>query len=133
MKPETLSKEDKRRILAEESAILSFTEEVLRRMEEIGMSKSELAANLTVEPAAVSKLISGSNNFTLRTMVKIARALGSRLKFSLPAMKTKGAWAVAVSPQFSVQSEHKPASRNASSYTYQAISIYDAAVTVPRA
>jgi predicted transcriptional regulator len=85
--PAALTAEDKRRILAEESAILSFTEEVLRRMEEVGMTKSDLASKLDVEPAAVSKLIGGTNNFTLKTMVRIARALRSRLKFSLSAIK----------------------------------------------
>jgi DNA-binding Xre family transcriptional regulator len=84
-----LTKEDKRGIIAEESAIIAFTEEVLRRMEEIHVSKTQLAEKLGIDPAAVSKLIGGENNFTLKTMVRIARALQSKLRFSLMPAKQK--------------------------------------------
>jgi DNA-binding Xre family transcriptional regulator len=84
-----LTKEDKRGIIAEESASIAFTEEVLRRMEEIHVSKTQLAEKLGIDPAAVSKLIGGENNFTLKTMVRIARALQSKLRFSLMPAKQK--------------------------------------------
>jgi plasmid maintenance system antidote protein VapI len=67
----------------EEHAILDFTEEVLRRMKDLGVSKSDLAARLSVDPAYITKLIGGSNNFTLKTMVKLSRALQAELKFHL--------------------------------------------------
>jgi plasmid maintenance system antidote protein VapI len=97
-----LSREDKQRIFAEELAILGFTEEVLRRMEEIGVTRTGLAANLGVDPAAVTKLLGGENNFTLRTMVRIARALRSRLRFSLTPTKALAAWQTCSSEQFNV-------------------------------
>ena len=78
-----IHRKTKSRIVAEQTAILAFTEEMLRRMEEIKLTKTELARRLEVEPAFVSKLIGGENNFTIKTMVRIARALGSRVKFSL--------------------------------------------------
>src|SRR5579885_2868781 len=76
----------------EERAILDFTEEILRRIEELNISKSDLAARLEVEPAYVSKLIRGSNNFTLRTMVRISRALASELRFHLQPIGMRAEW-----------------------------------------
>jgi transcriptional regulator with XRE-family HTH domain len=83
------SKEEWQRTLAEQDAIIDFTEEVLRWMEEVKVSRSQLAEKMRVEPAAVSRLLGGSNNFTLRTMVRIALALRARLKFSLVSSKPK--------------------------------------------
>jgi plasmid maintenance system antidote protein VapI len=93
-KSNALTKEDKRRIIAEESAILAFTEEMLRRMDELNISKTQMANKLEVEPAFISKLIGGENNFTIKTMVKIARALQSRIKFALIPITGQSNWAV---------------------------------------
>lgn len=65
----------------EERAILDFTEGALERMENKGVSKNALAGLLKVSLPYVMKLIGGSNNFTMRTMVKVAHALGARLHF----------------------------------------------------
>ena len=65
----------------EERAILDFTEKMLARLESDGVSKSALAERLNVSLPYVTKLIGGSNNFTLRTMVKVARSLGARINF----------------------------------------------------
>ncbi|MEO6789123.1 MAG: helix-turn-helix transcriptional regulator [Chthoniobacteraceae bacterium] len=67
----------------EERAILDFTEGLLERLEQQGVSKTTLAERLGVSLPYVMKLIGGSNNFTMRTMVKVARALGARLHFEL--------------------------------------------------
>ena len=83
------SKEEWQRTLAEQEAIIDFTEEVLRWMEEVNVSRSQLADKMKVEPAAVTRLLGGSNNFTLRTMVRIALALRARLRFSLVSTKPK--------------------------------------------
>jgi len=68
---------------SEEAAILSFTGSVMERLHALGMTKGNLADLLNVTPAYVTKLIGGSNNFTLRTMVKIARQLKCDLKINL--------------------------------------------------
>lgn len=60
-------------------AILELTEEVVRRMEEQGVSRSELARRLGTSPAYVTKLLRGNANLTLATMVRLARALESEL------------------------------------------------------
>lgn len=76
----------------EELAILDFTEEVVARMAALGVNKSQLAERLKVEPAYVTKLIGGSNNFTLRTMVKISRALAAELRFHLQPKGAQSVW-----------------------------------------
>lgn len=76
----------------EELAILDFTHEVLDRMKALSWSKAGLAERLEVEPAYVSKLIGGSNNFTLRTMVRLARALDTELRFHLQPTGKQCLW-----------------------------------------
>ncbi len=60
-------------------AILELTEEVVRRMEEQRVSRSELARRLGTSPAYVTRLLRGNANLTLATMVRLARALESEL------------------------------------------------------
>ena len=67
----------------EESAILSFTQSVLDRLDALKMTKRQLADLMKVSPAYVAKLIGGSNNFTLRTMVKVAKHLDCELWMEL--------------------------------------------------
>jgi transcriptional regulator with XRE-family HTH domain len=60
-----------------------FTEEMLAMMKMAEMSKSQLAEKLGAKPAFVTRLCSGTNNFTLETMVRIARALNCELRSHL--------------------------------------------------
>jgi plasmid maintenance system antidote protein VapI len=76
----------------EELAILDFTHEILGRMKALSWSKATLAERLDVEPAYVSKLIGGSNNFTLRTMVRLARALDTEVRFHLQPTGKQCLW-----------------------------------------
>jgi transcriptional regulator with XRE-family HTH domain len=69
----------------EELAILSFTGSVLERLKTLGLSKMELADRLRSSPAYVTKLLNGRNNFTLRTMVRVARLLKSEVYIELRA------------------------------------------------
>ncbi len=79
-------------VYSEELAILDYTTEVVQRMKSLNVSKTELARRLDVAPAYVSKLIGGSNNFTLRTMVRVARALSSELRFHLQPEGAQSHW-----------------------------------------
>ena len=72
----------------EELAILGFTSSVLERLELLGLTKKNLADMLEVSPAYVTKLIGGNNNFTLRTMVKVARKLKCELNICFRAAIT---------------------------------------------
>jgi len=58
-----------------EKAILGLTEEILAQMERQDVSRTELARRLGKNPAFVTKLLRGDNNFTFDTVVRIARAL----------------------------------------------------------
>ena len=66
-------------------AILDFTEGVVREMERQGLSRAELARRLGATPAYVTKILRGKGNFTLGTMVRLARALGAELSIGLNA------------------------------------------------
>ncbi len=63
--------------------IQEFTEELSRRMEEEKISRGDLARRLGTSPAYVTKILRGNANFTLATMVKLARALGMELRIRL--------------------------------------------------
>lgn len=60
-----------------ESAIIEATEAVVARMQELGLSRAELARRMGISPPMVTKLLRGENNFTLRTLISLARALDS--------------------------------------------------------
>ena len=64
-------------------AILAFTESVVREMERQGLSRAELARRLNATPAYVTKLLRGKVNFTLATMMRLARALDIGLHVEL--------------------------------------------------
>lgn len=66
-----------------EGAILEFTDEVLRAIRDAGLSRSDFAEKLGQSRPQVSRLLSGRNNFTLRTMVEVSRALDCRLRLHL--------------------------------------------------
>lgn len=66
-----------------ELAMVEVTEEVARRMEELGVSRAELARRLGTSPAYVTKVLRGNANFTLATIVKLAQALESEVRFGL--------------------------------------------------
>jgi antitoxin component HigA of HigAB toxin-antitoxin module len=75
-----------------ELAKLEFTEEMLARMQSAGMKKGQLAASLGAKPAFVTRLVSGHNNFTLETMVRVARALNCGFRSHLEPAGTKACW-----------------------------------------
>lgn len=55
---------------------LDFEVEVFMRLKKLGLKRKDLAQLLGVSPAAVSKLLSEDSNMTLKTMAKVAVALG---------------------------------------------------------
>lgn len=69
----------KRRQYEQERLILATTEEILRVMEENGITRAQLARDLGKSKAAVGEFLDGETNLTLRTLADIAWALGGRL------------------------------------------------------
>jgi|SRR6185295_2666342 len=69
-------------------AIVEFTESLVQEMERQGITRTELARRLGATPAYVTKILRGKVNFTLATMVRLARALGSDLHVQLGTVQT---------------------------------------------
>ena len=75
-----------------ELAKLDFTREVLDRMKQLGMTKGQLAVKLEAQPALVTRLLSGKNNFELATMVRLALALDCEFRSHLQPKGTTAMW-----------------------------------------
>lgn len=60
-----------------ERAKLTFTENMLALMEDLQMSRVDLARKLDVKPSRITALLRGTQNFTFDTAVRVARALGA--------------------------------------------------------
>jgi hypothetical protein len=80
-----LSTSEDRRSVAyvSERAVFRLTEDIVRRMDAGGVTRAELARRMGVQPAYVTKILRGTGNFTLESMVRIARALDSTLRVEL--------------------------------------------------
>ena len=75
-----------------EGAKNEFTEKIVARMRDLGISKSELAERLDAERSFVTRLLSGNNNFTIETMVRIARALDCGFRSHLEPDECDTVW-----------------------------------------
>ena len=62
-----------------EGLILEFNEEICRLMEDQGLSRADLARRLGVKRPAITRMLNGSPNVTLLTLVKFATALNRKL------------------------------------------------------
>lgn len=58
---------------------LLITHRILELMEEKGVSRSELAARMGVQPSRVTAMLSGTGNLTIDTLVRAGMALGAEL------------------------------------------------------
>jgi len=75
-----------------EDVILSLTGEFLERLELTGTTRTELASRLGVKPPRVTRILQGNDNFTLRTVVHMADALGCKLVFALAPCGAETRW-----------------------------------------
>jgi transcriptional regulator with XRE-family HTH domain len=74
----------------EEGAILDFTEALYMAMEEQRVTRVELARRLGTSQAYITRVLSGHANFTLKTMAKLAQALGLQLEVGLGPQSQSG-------------------------------------------
>jgi len=58
-----------------ETIILDVTEQISKRMKEKHTNRTQLAKALNVSPAAVTKILNGNSNFTLKTLLSLSDAL----------------------------------------------------------
>jgi len=59
-----------------EQLILDITVKIATVMEEKGVTQKELANQLDISPSALSQLLSGDQNISIKRLVKVALALG---------------------------------------------------------
>lgn len=59
-----------------EGVVLDLTDQIAVAMQDQGISRAELAERLGVSRAYITKVLGGSTNMTLRTLVRLALALG---------------------------------------------------------
>jgi len=76
-----LYKDDEDYIL--EGLILNITEKISRKMNDLGWSQKKLASEMNVSPPFITKLLNGSNNFTLKTIVKLSVVLKLEVEYLL--------------------------------------------------
>lgn len=69
-----------RRRVDEETVILNLTEALVERMNEIGMTREEVAARADVHPGALQRELEGAARIPLRDLVRIAAVLGLKPK-----------------------------------------------------
>ena len=71
---------------------LEAVEELLQFMKREGINRSELAERMGVPPSRITRLLNGSENLTIATLVRAGRAVGGELKIRFqPAAKNKAA------------------------------------------
>jgi transcriptional regulator with XRE-family HTH domain len=66
-----------------ETIIFELTEQISKKLKGSNMSQKQLAEQLGIKPAAVSKILNGKPNFTLRTLLALADALKVNLAIEL--------------------------------------------------
>lgn len=77
-------------LVAEESAALDVEYLLDRMLREENISQRELAERLGVSEARVSQLISADTNPTVKTLARIANALGRKLDVGMPPRFDRG-------------------------------------------
>jgi transcriptional regulator with XRE-family HTH domain len=75
-----------------ERTIITFTEQVIGKMEVAGLSRTALAEKLEASPAYVTKFLRGGTNFTVESMIKVAEALDCNLKVELISKSSPHDW-----------------------------------------
>ena len=82
-----------------ETFILDITEDICKRMKQKNINRSELADLLNVSPPAVTKILNGNSNFTLKTLLSLADALGQELKINFTEKKAVCQEMIGVTPE----------------------------------
>ncbi len=66
-----------------EHAVLDYTTALWAQMQEKQVTQAELARSADIAPSMLSRVLNGTHNVTMRTMVRLAHALGMRVRISL--------------------------------------------------
>lgn len=66
-----------------ETLIMNITEDISKAMKVKKINRTQLAEILNVSPAAITKILNGNPNFTLKTLLTLADALGTDLRIEI--------------------------------------------------
>jgi plasmid maintenance system antidote protein VapI len=83
---------------------LMIVEELLTLMAENDITRAELARRMEVQPSRVTSILSGTNNFTIDTLVRAGRAVGADIELHFVPMKTEKASGKAPQPDAAEES-----------------------------
>lgn len=68
-----------------EELVFELTEQISKKLKEEKISRKKFAEKLNVSPAAVSKILNGNPNFTIRTLLSMADVLKTDLSIEFKA------------------------------------------------
>lgn len=88
---------------------LMIVEELLTLMEENGISRGELAKRMEVQPSRVTSMLTGTNNFTIETLVRAGRAVGADIELHFVPLKKDKSQGKAAKPAAAQESAPKVA------------------------
>jgi transcriptional regulator with XRE-family HTH domain len=75
-----------------EKAKLHFSIELNRFFKQSGLAKKDLADKIKTSPAYITKVFRGDANFTIETMVKLARAVDGELQIRIEPKQADYIW-----------------------------------------
>lgn len=93
-----------------EGLILEFNEEICRLMEDQGLSRADLARRLGVKRPAITRMLNGSPNVTLLTLVKFTTALNRKLSIGFDLLDDQDVQypvAFSVTPELETSHPHE--------------------------
>ncbi len=73
-------------------AVHEFIEDIFKLMEQKGVTAAELARRMDSSPAYVTRMLRGNTNFTIESMVRIAKALDSKLSLHVDCNEDQFHW-----------------------------------------
>jgi plasmid maintenance system antidote protein VapI len=76
-------KKSREMLIAEETLILEVTEAISEQLNELGLNRNNLADRLGIGKSAVSQLLAGDRNLTLRSAADMAHVLHCKIKVEL--------------------------------------------------
>ena len=88
-----------------ERAKISYSIAFNRFFEKKGITQSELAENIGTSSAYITKVFRGDSNFTIETMVKLARSVEGELHIDIVPPKGKEEWNEIISQNQQPQSD----------------------------
>jgi transcriptional regulator with XRE-family HTH domain len=75
-----------------QGVIIEITEQIVEKMNTMGMSKSELASKIDASAPYITKLLRGKTNFTAESIVKVADALNCDVEVRLVPRSSTNDW-----------------------------------------